>query len=209
MLTLIYLVILVLGVFSSSGFIAISFDASGATTGALTVPFMLALAYGVSSLKKNGTASEEDSFGLVGLASSGAILAVIIMSLFFKTGLSGSLELNISQSASIFAPFMDQLPKIAGNIVWPFFLITDFLVFETLSFRLSRRAFKKIMKGLLYTYRFSLIPNRSKCGFMDVGSMVGFRLAMLTTVGCAPCWLYPGVSGYPRRTGCLRFNDTD
>jgi hypothetical protein len=56
LLALIYFVILILSVFTSSEFLAISFDASGATTGALTVPFILALAVGVSSLKKDGKA---------------------------------------------------------------------------------------------------------------------------------------------------------
>jgi hypothetical protein len=143
---------------------------------------MLALAYGVSSLKKNGTASEEDSFGLVGLASSGAILAVIVMSLFFKTGeLSGSLELQISQPTSILAPFMDQLPKITGNIILALLpLLLTFLVFQTLSFHLSRRAFRKIMKGLVYTFiGLVLFLTGVNAGFMDVGSMVGYRLALL------------------------------
>jgi len=57
MLTILYLGIFGLALFTSSGFLAISFDASGATTGAMTVPFILALALGVSSLKKVGTSS--------------------------------------------------------------------------------------------------------------------------------------------------------
>ncbi|MBA2132715.1 DUF1538 domain-containing protein [Capillibacterium thermochitinicola] len=182
MLTLIYLLILTLGIFSSSEFIAISFDASGATTGALTVPFMLALAYGVSSLKKNGTASEEDSFGLVGVASAGAILAVIVMSLFSQNNeLSGSLELHITQSPSIFAPFLHELPVVAGDIILALLpLLLTFLLFQTLSFRLSRRAFKKIMKGLLYTFiGLVLFLTGVNAGFMDVGSLVGYRLALL------------------------------
>lgn len=182
MLTLIYLVILVLGLFSSSGFLAISFDASGATTGALTVPFILALAYGVSSLKKSGIASEEDSFGLVGLASSGAILAVIIMSLLSKTSqLSGSLESKISSPASIFAPFVRTLPSIAGNIILALLpLLLTFLLFQALAFHLSRRAFKKIMKGLVYTYiGLVLFLTGVNAGFMEVGSVVGHNLASL------------------------------
>ncbi|MFR2716530.1 MAG: DUF1538 family protein [Anaerococcus obesiensis] len=53
---------------------AIAFDASGATTGAMTTPFIIALGLGVSKLKgeKKG---EENSFGLVGIASTGTILA--------------------------------------------------------------------------------------------------------------------------------------
>lgn len=49
MLTVLYLVIFVLAIFTSKEFLAISFDASGATTGALTVPFIMALsAAGIS-----------------------------------------------------------------------------------------------------------------------------------------------------------------
>lgn len=53
---------------------AIAFDASGATTGAMTTPFIIALGLGVSKLKgeKKG---EENSFGLVGIASTGPIIA--------------------------------------------------------------------------------------------------------------------------------------
>lgn len=93
LLTIIYLTILAFAIFTSPEFLAISFDASGATTGAMTVPFMLALALGVSSLKKDGKTSEEDSFGLVGIASAGAILAVIIMSILSNSDtVTASLE---------------------------------------------------------------------------------------------------------------------
>ena len=64
LLSVLYLIILALACFTSREFLAISFDASGATTGALTVPFILSLAIGVSKLKKDSKASEKDSFGL-------------------------------------------------------------------------------------------------------------------------------------------------
>lgn len=62
MLSVIYLIIFALAIFTSTEFLAISFDASGATTGAMTVPFILALATGISSMKKDSKASEKDSF---------------------------------------------------------------------------------------------------------------------------------------------------
>ena len=83
MLTVLYLVIFALAVLTSEEFLAISFDASGATTGALTVPFIMALAIGVSAMRKDSKASEEDSFGLVAIASTGAIMAVMLMSILF------------------------------------------------------------------------------------------------------------------------------
>ena len=62
---------------------AIAFDASGATTGAMTTPFIIALGLGVSKLKgeKKG---EENSFGLVGIASTGTILAGLFMTMSIK-----------------------------------------------------------------------------------------------------------------------------
>ncbi len=62
---------------------AAAFDAGGATTGALTVPFLLSLAMGVSSLmsKNKKTAS---GFGIIGIASLGPILSVLIMGVITK-----------------------------------------------------------------------------------------------------------------------------
>ena len=62
---------------------AVAFDAGGATTGALTVPFILALAMGFSSVisKKSKTSS---SLGIIGIASLGPILASLIMGVIGK-----------------------------------------------------------------------------------------------------------------------------
>ena len=48
-----YGLIFILSLFSSSDFLAIAFDSSGATTGAITVPFMMTLAAGISAMKKD------------------------------------------------------------------------------------------------------------------------------------------------------------
>lgn len=90
-----YGAIFLAGLFSSAEFISIAFDSSGTTTGAITVPFILALAISVSAMKKNSMASESDSFGLVGMASAGAILAVLLLSAVNGT------KKNISRRLSI------------------------------------------------------------------------------------------------------------
>ena len=75
-MALAYLGIFVLGLFVSDEFLAISFDSSGATTGALTTPFVLALSAGLSRIK-GGKSSEEDAFGMVGVMSAGRMFALI------------------------------------------------------------------------------------------------------------------------------------
>src|SRR5690625_461097 len=49
--TIVYIFIFSLGIWATEEFLAISVDASGATTGAMTTPFILALGLGVSQLK--------------------------------------------------------------------------------------------------------------------------------------------------------------
>jgi len=181
-LSLSYLLIFGLSFFTSPEFLAIAFDASGATTGALTVPFMLAIALGVSNLKKDSKASEKDSFGLVGIASAGAIISVMLMSISSRPDkLTGSMEYKLPQESSIFRPFIEKLPTVVGEIVLALLPIALlFLLFNFVSFKLSKRAFRKILKGLLYTFiGLVLFLLGVNAGFMDVGGIVGYKLALL------------------------------
>ncbi|MGE5678021.1 MAG: DUF1538 domain-containing protein [Pseudomonadota bacterium] len=181
-LTLLYFVIFMLSLFSSSEFLAISFDASGATTGALTVPFILALALGISSLKKDGKASEKDSFGLVAVASTGAILSVLIMSLVTKSDrITGSLGKSEILSDSIFAPFIKGISTyIPESFIALFPLLLMFLIFNRVSFKLKKKAYFKILKGLLYTLiGLTLFMTGVNASFMDVGTELGQNVASL------------------------------
>ena len=177
-----YGLIFILSFFSSSDFLAIAFDASGATTGAITVPFMLALAAGFSALKKDSKTSEADSFGLVGISSTGAIFGVLITGLFIKDDkLTGSLpEADIS---------VDTLLEAYGsklvNIAWESFLtllpiIIAYIIFQVFFFKHKKNKVIDIIRGLILTYAglvvFLLGVNG---GFMDVGSQLGIQLASL------------------------------
>ncbi|MCR6545176.1 DUF1538 domain-containing protein [Dehalobacterium formicoaceticum] len=181
-LTVLYFIIFILSLFTSPEFLAISFDASGATTGALTVPFILALAFGVSALKKDSKASEKDSFGLVAVTSTGAIITVMIMNIFFKTNeLSGSLKYNVSESVSILNPFIQKIPVIAGEIALALLpILILLLLFQKGSFHLTSKSLRKILKGIFYTFLgLVLFLVGVNAGFMDVGSVVGYSLASL------------------------------
>ena len=181
-LTVLYGIILVLAIFTPREFIAIAFDASGATTGALTVPFVLALAMGVSKLKKDSKSSEKDSFGLVAIASTGAIIAVMIMSIVSKTDkITGSLDTTQTASDSIIQPFLEKLPHLASEIIIALTpIIAVFLIFQKISFKLSKSQFRKILFGMLFTFiGLVLFLLGVNAGFMEVGSVVGYKLASM------------------------------
>ena len=180
-LFVIYAIILFFSVFSSSEFLAISFDASGATTGALTVPFILALANGVSALKKDSAASEKDSFGLVGITSSGAILSVLIMGVISNIkGVSGSLDTAVSDLPGLIAPFLSALPTAALEIFCALFpILLIFLILQKFSFKLSKERLDHILIGFIYSFAgLVLFITGANAGFMRVGSIMGNDIAL-------------------------------
>ena len=180
-LTVLYLLVFLLAYFTPGEFLAISFDASGATTGAVTVPFILALAVGVSALKKDSKASEIDSFGMVAIVSAGAIIAVMIMGIVSKTErLTGSLPVTDSSSLSIMAPFAEGLPVVAEEVILALFpVVIIFAIFQKVSFKLSQRAVRRILTGLVFSFAgLVLFLTGVNGGFMEVGSIIGRKLAM-------------------------------
>ena len=182
MLTALYLLSFGLALFTSSEFLAISFDASGASTGAMAVPFMLALALGISSLKKGGKAAEEDSFGLVALAATGPILGVIIMSIISKADeLTGGIDSTKLESTSVIGPFIEKLPTVMFEVLLALLpLLVLFLLFNKFSFKLSKRLSSKMLKGLLYSYiGLVVFLTGVNASFMEIGTVVGYSVASL------------------------------
>lgn len=78
-----YAAIFILSFFVPEAFVPISFDAGGVTTGPMAVPFILSLGVGVASVLRSGRSSSGESFGLIGLASIGPVLAVMVLGVLF------------------------------------------------------------------------------------------------------------------------------
>ena len=79
-----YALVFLLSFFVPEAFISISFDSGGVTTGPMAVPFILALGIGVASVLRSEDDSSGEKFGLIGLASIGPILAVMVLGVLFK-----------------------------------------------------------------------------------------------------------------------------
>ena len=178
LLTATYLIILFLGLKTSQEFLAISVDASGATTGAMTTPFILALGYGVSRLK-GGKTSDEDSFGMVGEASAGPIFAIMLMSMIWglKDIQGGMNEFVINKG--IISPYIKIFPRfLKESVITVLPLTTLFLIFDRFKFKLSKKNKNIILKGLLYTYiGLTLFLVGVNAGFMEVGRVIGESIA--------------------------------
>lgn len=73
-----YLVMIFLTFVAPADFISLAYDAGSVTTGVLTTPVLIALAIGLSTVLA-GRSAVADGFGLLGLGSAGAIIAVLLM----------------------------------------------------------------------------------------------------------------------------------
>ncbi len=178
-LLLTYTLILILSLFSSQEFLAMAFDASGATTGAMAVPFVLAMALGVSSLNKDTKKGEEDSFGLVGIISAGAIIGVLILGILSRNGnLSGELPQVNSGDGTVLGPFLAYIPTIAMEIflaLAPLMLI--FTVGNHFLFKVKPKVKRRIYLGSLYTFiGLVIFLTGVNAGFMEAGRLVGSSL---------------------------------
>ena len=145
----------------------------------------MALAAGISVLKKDIKSSEEDSFGLVGLASAGAIMAVLATGVLTNTGrLSGSLPAAEAVAGTVLSPFLQQLPVIAGEVSLALLpILVVFFLFQKISFKLSGRACAELYSALSLLFWSAFVPDRVNAGFLDVGRVFGREIVAIGNKG--------------------------
>lgn len=80
LLTGVYGVMILLSLVAPDTFVPLAYDAGSVTTGVLTAPVVLALALGLASVLAERSAVD-DGFGLLGLASVGPVIAVLLLGL--------------------------------------------------------------------------------------------------------------------------------
>ena len=179
-----YLAVFILAQFVPKNFLAVAFDAGGVTTGPMTVPFILALGLGVSSIRSDQNA-ENDSFGLVALSSVGPILAVMILSLIYQPEdtvyTTASAMTAVADTQSMTGVFLHALPDYLGEVAFALAPIAIFFVlFQIFVLHLSARDVVRIFAGLLYTYAgLTLFLTGVNVGFMPMGTYLGQTLASL------------------------------
>jgi hypothetical protein len=80
LLVAVYSLMILLSWLAPPEIVPLAYDAGSVTTGVLTAPVVLSLALGLSSVL-GGRSAVEDGFGLLGLASAGAIIVVLVAGL--------------------------------------------------------------------------------------------------------------------------------
>jgi len=171
------LITFILVFFVPMDFRGVAFDSGGVTTGPMTVPFIMALGVGISAIRNDKHAAD-DSFGLVALCSIGPILAVLILGMIYRPSESNVSVTQIPQvedSVEMWNLFAHGLPEYMKEIALSLLPIVVFFgLFQIFALRLSGRALKKILVGLVYTYiGLVLFLTGANVGFMPAGNYLG------------------------------------
>ena len=170
-------------VFVPKDFLAVAFDSGGVTTGPMTVPFIMALGVGISSIRNDKHAGN-DSFGLVSLCSIGPILAVLILGMVYSTegNFTTTAISEVSDSVELGKLFLYEIPKYLKEIALSLLPIVVFFgVFQIFAPKMNKKSLIKICVGLVYTYiGLVLFLTGANVGFIPAGNYLGSVLASLS-----------------------------
>jgi hypothetical protein len=176
-----YLITGLLAVFTPNEFLAVAFDSGGVTTGPITVPFILSLGVGLSSIRADRKGME-DSFGLVALGSIGPIIAVLLLGMFFPPQDAAYVQpvpLDVADTHEVGIAFMQEIPHYIGEMAQAILpLIGVFLALQLITRRYQTRQLMRILVGFAYTFvGLVLFMTGVNIGFIPVGSAIGAGLA--------------------------------
>lgn len=182
LLLVFYVATFILAIFVPSDFWAIAFDSGGVTTGPMTVPFILALGIGVSSIRSDSQ-ENNDSFGLVALCSIGPIVSVLVLGIILGGDIgnyqSNEIE-NVIQSMTesnvLGKVYLEALPDYLIEVLVAVLPISAFFfIYQLFTGKMSKKNLARISIGLVYTtVGLVLFLTGANVGFMAAGSALGY-----------------------------------
>lgn len=181
LLMILYVGLLAFSFFVPDNFLAVAFDSGGVTTGPMTVPFIMAMGVGLSSMRGDKDATS-DSFGLVALSSVGPILAVMLLGCFYapKEASQATTEItSVATMRDVMREFAAKLPGYAKEVFISLLpIIAVFVLFQLLSRKYQKRQRMRIIVGFAYTYiGLVLFLCGVNVGFAPVGTLLGRELS--------------------------------
>lgn len=177
MLIIGFIAIFILMLFVPKDFIPVAFDSGGVTTGTISIPFILTLGIGLVANRIDSKAKEE-SFGLVGLASTGPIIMVLLLGLFMNydggMGFDNSIYTNFS-----FMNYITQLGICFKDVLMAISpILIVFVIYQLITRRTSKIEMHKIVFGSILTVLgLTIFLVASNVGFLNMGYYIGEYIA--------------------------------
>jgi hypothetical protein len=176
---LLFAMALLLVVRGNDNLLPLAFDSGGVTTGPITVPFLMALCVGISSVLGDRR-SKENSFGMVALCSVGPVLAVLVLGIFSSRDMVYEVP-DYTVSGDIWGAYIHHFSVVAAEVAVALGLIVVFfLVCQVLFLKLPWKRLLKIGIGVIFTYiGLVVFLTGVNVGFMPIGYKLGVALSKL------------------------------
>ena len=176
---LMFALALMLVVNGNAPLMPLAFDSGGVTTGPITVPFIMALGVGISSVLGDRH-SQENSFGLVSLCSIGPVLAVLMLGIFSGNDLTYVVP-DYTVGADVLHAFLHTAGHTCKEVALALGLIVVFfLLCQVIFLKLPQKRLLKIGLGVVFTYiGLVMFLTGVNVGFMPVGYKLGYELAQV------------------------------
>ena len=174
---LVFALALLLTVNGNEALMPMAFDSGGVTTGPITVPFIMALGVGISSILGDRRC-QENSFGLVALCSVGPVMAVLILGIFSGSNLTYQVP-DYTVSADIAGAFVHTLGHTAKEVALALgMIVVFFLACQVIFLKLPAKRLKRIAVSVFFTYiGLVIFLTGVNVGFMPIGYKLGCALA--------------------------------
>ena len=170
-----YAGLLFLALAAPAGTSGVAFDAGGATTGPMTVPFIMALGLGVAATRAGRGGA---GFGLTGIASIGPVMAVLAMSVLSRGGAATAAGEAARGGESLLAPFAAACPGAlhdAALSIAPLFALLAFFRLTILD--MTARQIARTSIGLAYALAGLFVFLLGvEGGFVRAGEILGAAL---------------------------------
>lgn len=179
LILILYAIVFITALFVDNVYIPLCFDSGGVTTGAITVPFILAFGASVAGMV-GGKNRDENSFGMIAICSIGPIFMMLLLCLIFKPSVDTNIDYtSISSFPDLVASFADNLLKFFKEVAIALAPIAvAFYIFNFASFKIPKIKLTRISLGLLYTYiGLTLFLTGVNAAYMGTGYYIGKTLA--------------------------------
>lgn len=186
-----YIALFALAFMTTPAFQGVAFDAGGATTGPMTVPFIMALGIGVASVMAKGHGEHggggtqgDASFGLTGIASIGPIAAVCVYGVIHSMS-DPSISVPLAEETVVpvksslnLRVFLELLPHEIKEVIMALLpLVIMCVAFQLFLLKMPPVQVRRMIKGLVYSFvGLVIFLVGANGGFMPAGEKVGITL---------------------------------
>lgn len=181
MMTVSYVVVIALSLYlaftNNLSFLSIAYDSGGVTTGPVTVPVLLAIGIGICSIGKDR--NKMDGFGMIGLASVGPIIALLVVGIFMGTDVSNIVSGSVEDTEYISWELIGEkaLESTISVIMALVPLTIFFIIFQKLFLRYSWQAVSDMIKGVAFAgIGIIIFLTGVYSGFMPTATAIGQKL---------------------------------